>query len=51
VFFATVALGPLLTATLPAGPLVQLLSASAGAFAAATLLYTGALLTRRDPIG
>ncbi len=48
VFFATVALGPLLTATLPAGPGMQLLSAAAGALASATLLYTGALLTRRD---
>lgn len=48
VFFATVALGPLLTATLSAGPGLQLLSAAAGALSGATLLYTGALLTRRD---
>ncbi len=48
VFFATVALGPLITAALPAGPGVQLLSAGAGALASGTLLYAGALLTRRD---
>lgn len=48
VFFATVALGPLLTATLPSGMGLQLVSVAAGALASATLLYTGALLTRRD---
>ena len=48
VFFATLAIGPLLTGTLQQGASTQLVSALAGLLATAALLYSGSLLLSRD---
>jgi len=48
VFFATLGLGPMLTATMSAGIGAQILAALVGVLASGTLLYTGALLSHRD---